>query len=91
MALRYESIMLISIASRPRLFLFRNRHFVLICDWLCVIELENLTALFLWRDSNDKHRRPLTVSVVFPLEAVNQQLYVGPDRFVISDVFLSVF
>ena len=35
--------------------------------------------------------RPLVVSVVCPLGAVNQQFYVGPDRFVVRDVFLSVF
>ena len=37
------------------------------------------------------NRQPLTVLVVCPLGAVNQQFYVGPDRFVVRDVFLSVF
>ena len=34
---------------------------------------------------------PLTVSVVCPYRVVRQQFYVGPDRFVVRDVFLSVF
>ena len=33
------------------------------------------------------NRRPLAVSVVCPLGAVNQQFYVGPDHFVVHDVF----
>ena len=36
-------------------------------------------------------RRPLAVSIACPLETVNQQFYVGPDRLVVRDVFLSVF
>ena len=35
--------------------------------------------------------RPLPVSVICPLRAVTQQFYVGLDRFVLRNVFLSVF
>ena len=37
------------------------------------------------------NRRPLAVSVVVLHRALNQLCYVGPDRFVIRDVFLRVF
>ena len=37
------------------------------------------------------NRRPLTVSVIVDYKDVSQQFYVGPDRLVIHDVFLSVF
>ena len=47
--------------------------------------------LNLWRVGTlTTNRRPLTVSVVVFYE-VGQQFYVGPDRFIIRDVFLSVF
>ena len=34
--------------------------------------------------------RPLAVSVVCPRRAVGQQFRIGPDRFVVRDVLLSV-
>ena len=37
------------------------------------------------------NRRPLTVSDICPLGAVNEQFFVGLDCFVVRDVFLSVF
>ena len=37
------------------------------------------------------NRRPLTVSIVVHYRDVGQQFYVGPDCFVIRNVFLSVF
>ena len=37
------------------------------------------------------NRRPLAASVVCPLGQLSQQFYVGLDRFVVRDVFLSVF
>ena len=36
------------------------------------------------------NRRPLAGSVICPLGSVNQQFYVGLDRFVVRDVFLNV-
>ena len=49
-------------------------------------------ALFSRRDSNDKWCWPLAVSVVCPLRGCySQQFSVGLDRFVVRDVFLTVF
>ena len=43
------------------------------------------------RDSNDKPSASRSLAVVFPLGAFNQQIYVGPDHFVVRDAFLSIF
>ena len=51
--------------------------------------LEN--ALFTCGRTLTTNHRPLAVSVVVLYRAVNQLFYVGPDRFVVLDVFLSVF
>ena len=37
------------------------------------------------------NRRPLAVSVIVHYRVVSQQFYVGLDRFVVRDVFHSVF
>ena len=45
---------------------------------------------FLWRDSNDKLSGSRSLGCLSS-GAVSQQFYVGPDHFIIHNVFLSVF
>ena len=53
-------------------------------------EIGQLTMYVLWRDSNDKLSASRSLSCLSSW-AVGQQFYVGPDRFVVYDVFISVF
>ena len=50
-----------------------------------------MTKMFLCAGTLTRNHRPLAVSVICPVRAVNQQFYVGPDRYVILNAFLSVF
>ena len=47
-------------------------------------------AIVLWRDSNNKQLASFSLGRLSS-RGVSQQFYVGPDRFIIHDVFLSVF
>ena len=56
-----------------------------------MIEVTILITIFSCGRTLTTNRWPLAVSVVVHYKAVNQLFDVGPDRFVVHDVFLSVF
>ena len=73
-------------------------YYIIVCWFFNVIVCWFLNVIVCWifnlyfcGGTLTTNRRPLAVSVVCHLGAVSQQFDVGPDRFVVHNVFLSVF